>query len=340
MQQLRPTMTPSGWFQVAWSSELPLGGVKPLRYFGQDLVAYRGEDGVARVLDAYCRHLGGHLGYGGTVAGDCVVCPFHGWRWNGEGRNTHIPYQDRPNTSRQLTAWPVIERDECVFVWHDATGRPPGREVPHIFTEVAEHVRDLPFHPATPRGLVRYDDVTILPQTVAENAADPVHFRFVHETRDIPVALRQGSDEDRWFIQLGFGRRWTAWDPSSHDGDTLSIVQAGIGLSYTALSGHDNTVILLATTPIDDRTSTMFQTVWLERRDGDDEPGVLDRRMRAATAQLKNDIVIWSHQRYEDPPALATVEGQLFGDLRRWCRRWYPITEAHPVPASPAPSGA
>ncbi len=339
MRQLQPTMTPTGWFQIAWSSDLPVGGVKPLRYFGRDLVAYRGEDGVVRVLDGHCRHLGGHLGYGGTVSGDCVVCPFHGWHWNGEGRNTHIPYQEgRPNEARRLTAWPVIEQDECVYLWHDVLGREPDHGVPHIFTDVAEHIRDLEFRPASPRGLVRYDDLTLTPQMVAENAADPVHFRFVHATRHAPVALSQRSDEHTWFIQIGFGRRWVEWDPTSHDGDTLAILQGGIGLSFTALSGADNTAILLATTPIDDRTCTMFQTVWLERLDGDEEPGVLERRMEVATAQLKNDIVIWSHQVYEDPPALATSEGRLFGDLRRWSERWYP--EQHAPARQPAAAQA
>ena len=33
---------PTGWFQIAWSHEITPGGVRPLRYFGEDLVLYRG----------------------------------------------------------------------------------------------------------------------------------------------------------------------------------------------------------------------------------------------------------------------------------------------------------
>ena len=33
--------TPTGWFVVALSSELPPGGVSPLRYFGRELVLFR-----------------------------------------------------------------------------------------------------------------------------------------------------------------------------------------------------------------------------------------------------------------------------------------------------------
>src|ERR1700759_4275776 len=70
---------PFGWFPALLSSELNPGEVKPLRYFGRDLVAWRGEDGVARMLDAHCRHLGAHMGYGGRVSGNHLECPFHAW---------------------------------------------------------------------------------------------------------------------------------------------------------------------------------------------------------------------------------------------------------------------
>jgi len=84
---------PSGWFQVAWSADIPVGGVRPLTYFGLDLVAFRGQDDVVHILDAHCAHLGAHLGFGGTVAGCDIVCPFHGWHWSSEGANTEIPYK-------------------------------------------------------------------------------------------------------------------------------------------------------------------------------------------------------------------------------------------------------
>ena len=59
-----PLPIPVGWFQVLFSSDLNIGDAIPLRYFGQELVAFRTENGVARVVDAYCPHMGAHLGYG------------------------------------------------------------------------------------------------------------------------------------------------------------------------------------------------------------------------------------------------------------------------------------
>src|SRR5438045_4014627 len=83
---------PRGWFAVCFSADLAPGATRAVRYFGQDLVVYRGEDGVARVLDAYCPHLGAHLGVGGKVVGDTIRCPFHAWRFDGCGDCVGIPY--------------------------------------------------------------------------------------------------------------------------------------------------------------------------------------------------------------------------------------------------------
>ena len=68
---------PFGWFMMAYSDELSIGEVKPVHYFGQELVLWRGEDGKARMIDAYCKHLGAHLGYGGRVKGNAPVSYTH-----------------------------------------------------------------------------------------------------------------------------------------------------------------------------------------------------------------------------------------------------------------------
>ncbi len=38
-------------------------------------------DGMIYALDNTCPHAGGPLGEG-TIKGDCVKCPWHGWRFN------------------------------------------------------------------------------------------------------------------------------------------------------------------------------------------------------------------------------------------------------------------
>jgi 3-ketosteroid 9alpha-monooxygenase subunit A len=40
--------------------------------------------------------------------------------------------------------------------------------------------------------------------------------------------------------------------------------------------------------------------------------------------QFTQDVHIWSHQRYSDPPALATAEYEGFTAIRKWATKFYP----------------
>ena len=51
-----PMPMPQGWFQVAWSDEVPRGGSIPHYYFVRHLVAWRDDSGEAHVWDAFCPH--------------------------------------------------------------------------------------------------------------------------------------------------------------------------------------------------------------------------------------------------------------------------------------------
>lgn len=58
--------------------------VKSVDMAGQNIVLYRGEDNVPYALDAYCLHMGAHMGEGGQVMNkNCIQCPFHGWLYDG-----------------------------------------------------------------------------------------------------------------------------------------------------------------------------------------------------------------------------------------------------------------
>ena len=114
-----PLPMPWGWFQVLYSDELAVGESKPLRCFDQELVIFRTDSGAAKVLDAYCPHMGAHLGYGirdqagggSRVVGESIECPFHGWRYNGEGECTHVPYAKSlpPRVANPSTDGPRVE---------------------------------------------------------------------------------------------------------------------------------------------------------------------------------------------------------------------------------------
>lgn len=68
--------------------------LKILKMFisGTTLAVFRADDGVAHVIDAHCPHIGANMARGGTVQGDCLKCPFHGWEFSGKtGKCVLIP---------------------------------------------------------------------------------------------------------------------------------------------------------------------------------------------------------------------------------------------------------
>ena len=109
---------PRGWFQVAYSREVDSGQVVGLHYCGRRLICYRGASGTPYVLDAYCPHLGADIAVGGAVAEDCIVCPFHGWRFDGAGQCVEQPNEDRPFCEKvKIPSHPTREYAGLIFAY-------------------------------------------------------------------------------------------------------------------------------------------------------------------------------------------------------------------------------
>lgn len=117
---------PTGWFIVGFASDLAPGQVRRMHYFGEELVMFRTASGRVNVLDAYCLHLGANMGVGGTVEGERIVCPWHGWQWNGDGTNALIPYSRIGcKQNIRIRTYPCTEWYGFILVWHERHGRAP-----------------------------------------------------------------------------------------------------------------------------------------------------------------------------------------------------------------------
>ncbi len=324
MSAMALSMKPTGWFQIGWSDDIGAGDVKPLRYFGHDLVAYRTENGRLVVLNAYCEHLGAHMGHGGTVAGDDIRCPFHGWQWSPEGRNTCIPYQKATNRVRRIGTWSTAERDGIMYLWHDAEGRDPQYDVPSIFDLFPTCGTADDYHELGEAGRFESDELPIHPQYAAENGVDFAHFKYVHRADEIPTVVHRefGDTDFKTELALNFKRRGVDGAYELVEGRTRASL-LGLGLGFSHADGVGSICSLTAVTPVDDEHSIVRFSAWASKEDGEDETRVA-KRQRNAVGQLKADIAIWEHQRYTEPPGLATAEAAGFRDIRQWARRFYP----------------
>ncbi|MHB8696279.1 MAG: aromatic ring-hydroxylating oxygenase subunit alpha, partial [Solirubrobacteraceae bacterium] len=203
----------TGWFQVAWSDEVPPGAVKLVQYFGQSIVLWRGDSGQIYALDAYCLHLGGNLGVRGEVKGEDIECPWHGWNWNGKGRNTLIPYSKKQPCKKNLKmrAWPVRDWAGCIIVWHDAAKREPTWEPPEL-----PELERTDFYPIEkcPRRMWK---LRAHPQVIVENGADFAHIKKVHGAGRWPDIEQFGFEDHEWSAVVstsyGAGKKSTRLTP-------------------------------------------------------------------------------------------------------------------------------
>ena len=311
------TWRPTGWFQIGWSRDFPTGRTVPLRYFGEDLVAYRGDGGDLHVLQAHCPHFGAHIGHGGKVDGDCVTCPYHGWEWGPDGVNVRIPYEDRPNRSKRLRVWPVVEQYGSIYLWHH-----PARcraDLGRCPTSSCRSRSSRPIRPPTtspsrprPRG------EPVHPQVVAENGPDSVHFAYVHRASVTPVSLDWSPDGPIWKFLTG-------WPNTRSDDPDEMILRihswlAGLGGSLTAFDGVQQHRLTFTVTPVEHGRSDLFYTVWWPRLPGDDSPlpppDLRKRIDEEFLSTMEDDLEIWRYQRYVEHPALARQDAKPSKALR------------------------
>lgn len=313
-----PLPMPYGWFQVAYSSDLEAGQSLPLHYFGKDMVLFRTEAGAAQVLDAYCPHMGAHLGYGirdhasggAQVVGDSIVCPFHGWAFNGEGQCTDVPYAKNlpPRVARKeqvIGTWPVRELNQIIWVWYHPEGAAPlfePLEVPEASDgDWAER-----------KSFSWVIDTHM--QEIGENGVDAAHFLFVHGTAEIPPSPKFTWEDYRRGALLET-RMHTPRGTVEGAIDTLSV---GPGQSVIRFTGIFETVLMANLTPIaPDQTIANYS--FLQRKVDGKQPtgGVADAIVNDIRQQMEEDLIIWKRKRYYERPMLCDGDGP-FTKFRNW----------------------
>jgi phenylpropionate dioxygenase-like ring-hydroxylating dioxygenase large terminal subunit len=90
------------WYAVAMSDEVAAGASIGADYLDGRVVVWRGEDGVARVMNAWCAHLGADLSVGQVVGND-IRCAFHHWQYGDDGVCTRIPAGDKIPPKARVT---------------------------------------------------------------------------------------------------------------------------------------------------------------------------------------------------------------------------------------------
>lgn len=307
---------PKGWFQVAFGRDVEPGAIVSLHYFGQQLICYRGESGTVHVLGAYCPHLGADIAVGGQVSEDCVICPFHGWRFNGDGVNVEIPYAKSPNRTAKLGAWTTVERAGMIFVWHSEDGGEPEWELPKI-PEADDAAFEL-YAPEEARWIFRSH-----PQEVFENTVDIAHFATVHGVSAFGnLDVTHEGASFRAVAEVHFET------PRGPVNGAVDSELFGMGIDVVRHRGLGQSCTVLTVTPIDGELVDARYTFFIALDPNTGEKTRLGMGFaRDFCKQIEQDIPIWEAKTYRDKPALARGESAIT-EFRNWAERSYSSTEA------------
>lgn len=224
------------WYVVLEGREVrrrPVG----ITRLGRELVAWRDTTGRVCITDDRCPHRRAALS-AGTVVDDTVQCPFHGFRFRGDGVCTAIPSNgDRPVPANvyDVRSYAVREAHGYIWLWWgDAT--------------VAAEP-DLPPIPWFDWDETRFSYSTSISEwpvhisRCVENQLDMAHLPFVHHNtigRGLPTAVKVETEVD--------GDRIRFWNAGSDTDVRLTFIAPGLWCLHIS----DSLIQHLAFVPIDE----------------------------------------------------------------------------------------
>ncbi|MFL0578693.1 Rieske 2Fe-2S domain-containing protein [Dietzia sp. 179-F 9C3 NHS] len=319
-----PTRFARGWHCLGLVEQYRDGKPHQVKAFGTSIVVFDTSEGL-KVLDGYCRHMGANLAKG-TIKGDSLACPFHDWRWGGNGRCTGIPYAKRVPVAAKTRSWPTMERNGQLFVWHDPQRSQPTEEVtiPEIEGWEDGQWSDWSWQTFLVEGAHCREMV--------DNVVDMAHFFYVHLV--FPHYFRNVF-EGHVATQYMHSRSRPDIDPENSYGGEDSELRSEasyFGPSYMInpqqleVGGKTVEAVLINSHYPIDSSSFLINFGVATRR----EPGVDPEQARAVADGLTQtltygfgqDVEIWRDKARIDNPLLTEQDGPVY-QLRRWYEQFY-----------------
>jgi 3-ketosteroid 9alpha-monooxygenase subunit A len=314
-----------GWHCLGLADRFRDGKPHAIHAFGTKLVVFADSAGKLNVLDGYCRHMGGDLTQG-TVKGDNVACPFHDWRWAGNGRCVEIPYAKRVPMRARTRSWLAMEQNKQLFVWNDPEGNPPGDElaIPRIegvFNgEWSNWTWDsVLIEGANCREII--DNVVDMAHFFYIHFAFPTYFKNVFEGHIATQYLRSRGRPDKSAKSSYSGEENTLRSEASYYGPSYMI-----NYLWNDYKGMEiETVLINCHYPV---TPNSFVLQWgaiVKKLPGVDDVHADKIALKFAKnigVTFLQDVEIWQNKTRMDNPLLCEEDGPVY-QLRRWYDQFY-----------------
>ena len=278
------------WYPIARATEVVADQPLRVELLGMPFVAFRDDDGAAYVLADTCVHRGSSLS-AGQVRDGCVICPYHGWHYGGDGKCVKIPSLagQKPPARAKVDSYPVQERYGIVFAF---LGDLPEGERPPLHN-IEEYGTD-----GWKTQLYVYD-VACNYERSMENGLDPIHNEFVHPLQGAPMMSPEEQRNPTSVEDIPWGSKF--YIPFPHKAGTstqLDAIKTGERVG-AAGSWHQGPNQLI--TWIDISAENSFHQYGFEAPIDDSNTRIFFVNMRSWMLEDKHDMTI-------EKPTLQVVE--------------------------------
>ncbi len=179
-----------GWYVALASKSLRKKPVS-VELCGQRITLWRGTDGSAHAVDAFCPHMGADLGIG-RVDGDHLRCFFHHWAFDADGACVDVPAGGPPPKAACVQGYATAEAYGFVWVWPGREAAGPLPEFPALEGQATRAVAA----PAYERSC--HHHVCMI------NGIDPQHLQTVHGLSiEMALDVRERSERVRDYGLVG-----------------------------------------------------------------------------------------------------------------------------------------
>jgi 5,5'-dehydrodivanillate O-demethylase oxygenase subunit len=288
------------WHPVAAASELDAEPVMPVKLLGENLALYKSPAGNLGLMAERCPHRGASMVYGIPEPGG-LRCPYHGWKFSGEGVCLEQPAEPETSSFKhrvRIPAYPVQEMGGLIWAY---LGPAPAPILPRF---------DLYVRP----DLHREIGVTVLPCNwlqIMENSLDPHHFEWLHlvylkyvlerQGRPANITMRKHAKTAFDLFEHGISKR-RLWEGEDEEGSDEWKIGHPILFPTVLAVGESTRPQFQIRVPMDDVTTLHF---WYETR----------VMKEGETPQALGPVKQYPHHHEDGRLIVETVTGQ---DMMVW----------------------
>lgn len=294
---------PTGWYLLGDRPSERQPAPRPWSGLGRELAWWVDRSFDVRAADAFCPHLGAHLGHCASMSSDGhhIQCGFHGWKFDHDGRGPRLE-----SARATLTMHPTATIGDQAFAFLVA----PGSEICEPWVP-STYVRSDDF--GEPTAVQSVDtNLEAHQQVVLEGDFDRQHFPAVH---DLKVQLL-GYEFYDTIAKVSYVR------PGRHPA-TFEILIDGISRRLETITAGPVTIELTAnyiSTGSRSCTARGELRVWAPTHRLAER--AISRTIQDFEANVELDAKVWRSRNFDLVPQFDRAD-KLLVDFRRWCNRFY-----------------